>query len=227
MATQVGSREFVDSVIKDIIRPGLETLMESRYFNDLRNGKLTVRRMQGFAIQHYIHNMVVLKMFALGAAQNAANDRTFMAYANAMDEELTHPNMSKKFGISLGLTEDHFDRAVPVYGALAHTAACIHGLYLGSVGEMRALTLSNETMVQCYATEFDTYLQGEPYSISDEAREFFIVHKGADIEHTERATNAIAELVTTDEEQEKVRAMCRNMAKFKLGKFDSIYDEYV
>ena len=82
-------------------------------------------------------------------------------------------------------------------------------------------------MVQRYATEFDTYLQGEPYSISDEAREFFIVHKGADIEHTERATNAIAELVTTDEEQEKVRTMCRNMAKFKLGKFDSIYDEYV
>jgi len=72
MATRVGGREFVDSVIKDIIRPGVETLIESRYFNDLRNGKLTVRRMQGFAIQHYVHNMVVLKMFALGAAQKAA-----------------------------------------------------------------------------------------------------------------------------------------------------------
>ena len=227
MATQVGSRKFVDSVIEEIIQPGLETLMESRYFDDLRNGQLTVRRMQGFAIQHYLHNMGVLKMFALGAAQRAANDRAFMAYASAMGEELTHPNMCKKFGFSLGLTEDDFGRAVPVHGALVHTAACIHGLYLGSVGEMRALALSNETMVQGYASEFDTYLQQEPYNISEAAREFFIVHKGADIEHTERATHAIAELVTTEEEQEKVRAMCRNMARFKLGKFDSIYDEYV
>ena len=62
--------------------------------------------------------------------------------------------------------------------------------------------------------------------MSEEAREFFIVHKGADVEHTERAATAIAETVTRDEDQEKIRTMCRNMAGFKLGKFDSIYDEY-
>jgi hypothetical protein len=46
------------------------------------------------------------------------------------------------------------------------------------------------------------------------------------VEHTERATTAIAESATSDENQEKVRKMCRNIAGFKLGKFDSIYDEY-
>jgi pyrroloquinoline quinone (PQQ) biosynthesis protein C len=91
---------------------------------------------------------------------------------------------------------------------------------------MLANALSNETMVQRYATEFDTYLQKEPYSLDDATREFFIIHKGADVEHTKRSANAIAEMATTDEDQEKVRTMCRNMAKLKLGKFDSIYDEY-
>jgi pyrroloquinoline quinone (PQQ) biosynthesis protein C len=91
---------------------------------------------------------------------------------------------------------------------------------------MRAMALSNETMVQRYAAEFDEYLSKEPYNMSEEAREFFIVHKGADIEHTERAAAAIAEGATSDEDQEKVRTMCRDMAGFKLGKFDSIYDEY-
>jgi pyrroloquinoline quinone (PQQ) biosynthesis protein C len=62
--------------------------------------------------------------------------------------------------------------------------------------------------------------------MSEKAREFFIVHKGADIEHTDRAAAAIAESATSEEEQEKVRRICRNMAGFKLGKFDSIYDEY-
>jgi pyrroloquinoline quinone (PQQ) biosynthesis protein C len=81
-------------------------------------------------------------------------------------------------------------------------------------------------MVQCYAAEFDEYLSKPPYNFSERAREFFIVHKGADVEHTERAASAIAENATSDEQQEKVRTLCRNMAGFKLGKFDSIYDEY-
>jgi pyrroloquinoline quinone (PQQ) biosynthesis protein C len=226
MTTKTCNRQFIDSVIREIIQPGTDRLMESRYFSDLRAGKLTARRIQGFALQHYIHNMGILKAFALGATQHAADNRAFTAYATAMGEELTHPNMCKTLGFSLGLTEKDFEKAVPVRGALVHTAACIHGIFLVSVAEMRAMALSNETMVQRYAAEFDEYLSKDPYNMSEEAREFFIVHKGADIEHTERAAAAIAESVTSDEDQEKIRTMCRNMAGFKLGKFDSIYDEY-
>ena len=53
MATQA----FVDSVVKEIIQPGVDRLMESRYFSELRQGKLSKRRLQGWAIQHYIHNV--------------------------------------------------------------------------------------------------------------------------------------------------------------------------
>jgi len=226
MTTKTGNRQFIDSVVREIIQPGTERLMKSRYFSDLRAGKLTRRRIQGFALQHYIHNMGILKAFALGATQHAADNRAFTAYATAMGEELTHPDMCKTLGFSLGLPEKDFEKAVPVPGALVHTATCIHGIFLVSVAEMRAMALSNETMVQRYATEFDEYLSKEPYNMSEEAREFFIVHKGADVEHTERAANAIAESATSDEDQEKIRTMCRNMAGFKLGKFDSIYDEY-
>ena len=67
MTTNTGNRQFVDSVLRDIIQPGTDRLMESRYFSDLRAGKLTTRRIQGFALQHYIHNMGILKAFALGA----------------------------------------------------------------------------------------------------------------------------------------------------------------
>jgi hypothetical protein len=55
MTTNTGSRPFIDSVIRDIIQSGTDRLMESRYFSDLRAGKLTTRRIQGFALQHYIH----------------------------------------------------------------------------------------------------------------------------------------------------------------------------
>ena len=226
MATTTDNQAFVDSLVNEIILPGVDALLGSRYFHDLRAGKLTIRRMQGFAIQHYIHNMGILKAFALGAAQHASTDRAFMAYAQGMGEELTHPAMCKRFGISLGLTEKDFTDAQPVFGALAHTAVCIHYMYLANEVQMRANGLSNETMVQHYATEFDDYLSKAPYNLDANQREFFIVHKGADIEHTARAAKAIAEQATSDEERSKVTAICRHMAKLKLGKFDSIYDEY-
>jgi pyrroloquinoline quinone (PQQ) biosynthesis protein C len=115
MATATDNQAFVDSLLNDIILPGVDDLLDSRYFRDLRAGKLTVRRMQGFSIQHYIHNMGILKAFALGAAQHAPSDRAFMAYAQGMGEELTHPALCMRFGISLGLTEEDFTNAQPVF----------------------------------------------------------------------------------------------------------------
>jgi hypothetical protein len=55
MATANGNQAFVDSLLSDIIIPGVDNLLDSRYFRDLRAG--TLSQLQGFAIQHYIHNM--------------------------------------------------------------------------------------------------------------------------------------------------------------------------
>jgi pyrroloquinoline quinone (PQQ) biosynthesis protein C len=149
-----------------------------------------------------------------------------MAYARGIGEELTHPGLCMRFGIAMGLTEADFIDAQPVFGPLTHTAVCIHDIYLANEVQMRANALSNETMVQRYATEFDDYLAKAPYDLDIKQRAFFIVHKGADIEHTSRAAKAITEQASTDEERAKVIAICTHMAKLKLGKFDSIYDEY-
>ena len=224
MATAASSKQFVDSLIREVILPGSDRLLESRYFSDLRAGTLTNRRLQGFAIQHYRHNMGILKAAALGAVQAAARNDMFRVYGGLLYEEWTHPQMCKKFGFALGLNDEDFENALPTFGCLAHTAACLHDIYLATPVELLANALSNETMVQRYAAEFDTYLPS--YGIPNDALEFFAVHKGADIEHTERSANMIAELVATADEERRVSAVCRNMARFKLGKFDSIYDDY-
>ena len=226
MTTTTDNQAFVDEILNEIILPGVDDLLDSRYFRDLRAGKLTTRRLQGFAIQHYIHNMGVLKMAALGATQHAASDKVFMVYAELLDDELTHPAICKRFGFQLGLTEEDFDRAVAVPGPLEHTAVCIAGVFLVTPAELRANGLSNETMVQRYSTELNTYLEKEPYGFDEAKREFFLLHMGADIEHTKRSADAIAAMAPSDEEQEKVRQMCRNMARLKRGKFEGIYDAY-
>ena len=225
MATPTDNQRFVDEVTTEIIQPGVERIMESRYFVALRAGELTTRQLGGFAIQHYIHNMAVLKGFALVATQRAADDKAFMGMAGGLYEEFTHPEMCKAFGRALGLTDEDFDRALPAYGCLLHTAATVHAFYLARPIEVMANALANETMVQRYAVEFDVYLR-KHYDIPEEGMEFFVVHKGADVEHTERAAKAIAELADSDEDRERVRLVCRNMARLKLGKFDSIYEEY-
>jgi hypothetical protein len=43
----MAAQAFVDSVIKEIIQPGVDRLMESRYFTELRQRNLSKRRLQG------------------------------------------------------------------------------------------------------------------------------------------------------------------------------------
>ena len=51
------SNPFVESILKEIIHPGVEQLMSTRFFTELRAGKLSKKRIQGFAVQHYFPTM--------------------------------------------------------------------------------------------------------------------------------------------------------------------------
>jgi len=45
-------KALVDSVKKEVIEPGIQRLMDSQYFTEMRQGKLSIKRLQGWAIQH-------------------------------------------------------------------------------------------------------------------------------------------------------------------------------
>ena len=89
----------------------------------------------------------------------------------------------------------------------------------------KAGALVNETMVCRYSGEFDTYLE-KHYGFDSRARTFFIVHSKVDQEHTALASESIARNATTERDKELVRAAARNMVRFKLAKFEGIYDAY-
>ena len=46
------NQAFIDSLMREIIQPGVDQLMDSRYFTELRAGKLSKSRLEGFAVQH-------------------------------------------------------------------------------------------------------------------------------------------------------------------------------
>src|ERR1700752_851728 len=96
-------KAIVQSVIKEIIQPGIQRLLESRYFSELREGKLSTRRLQGWAIQHYLHNKAILKSFALGMVKNAHDQELFNYFTEQFTEEQSHPDLAKRFGLALGL----------------------------------------------------------------------------------------------------------------------------
>ena len=91
--------------------------------------------------------------------------------------------------------------------------------------ENRAGALVNETMVCRYSEEFDTYLE-KHYGFDNHARTFFIAHSKVDKEHPALAAEIITRNATTAGEQELVRAAAANMVRFKLAKFEGIYDAY-
>ena len=221
MATQA----FVDSVIKEIIQPGVEELVELPYFTALRSGKLSMKRLQGWALQHYLHNVALLRGFALCMVKNSHDPDLFKYFLYQMNEEQYHPDLAKKFGIAIGLQEDDFAKATPIFECLAHTSKTIHGMLLGSASENRASALVNETMVCRYSEEHINALR-KHYGLNDKAIQFFTVHAIADQEHTQMAADVIVKHATTERQQELVREAASHMVRFKIAKFEGIYNAY-
>jgi len=219
------SQKFVDSLVSEIIQPGVKRLMETRYFSELREGKLSVKRLQGFALQHYLHNVSINKGFALCMVKNAHIPDLYDHFEHQFIEEGPHPDLAKRFGLSLGLNEEDFKHIHPVFECLAHTSAVLRGMLLGAAGENRAGALVNETMVCRYSEEFNTYLH-KHYRMSDEDCLFFSVHAVADVEHTKLNAEVIARYAKSDHEQEAARVCAVNMVRFKIAKFDGIYEAY-
>lgn len=216
---------FVDSVIKEIVQPGVEALMQTRYFSELREGKLSRKRLQGFAVQHYLHNVALVKGLVLCMAKNAANADLYEHFREQFNEEQYHPELAKKFGYAVGLTDKDFEEATPVFECLAHTSAVIRGMFLGTPAETRTGALVNESMVCRYSEEFNTQLRHH-YGLDEKARHFFTVHAVADVEHTKAAAEVVARYATNPREQKLVRESAHNMVAFKLAKFDGIYRAY-
>ena len=136
------NQAFIDSLKREIIHPGVEQLMNSRYFTELRAGKLSKKRLAGFAMQHYHSKQAIIKGLACCMVKNASK-----------------PPASN-------------------------------------------------------------------YGLDSRARTFFIVHGKVDQEHTAMAAETIARNANTDRDKELVRTAARNMVRFKLAKFEGIYDAY-
>ncbi len=216
---------FVESLRREIITPGVNQLMDNRFFTELRQGQLSHKRLKGFAVQHYLCNHAINKGLAFCMVRNANNPPVYNQFLELFTEEQSHPDLMKRFGMALGLTNEDFENAILIYECIAHTAAVIRGMFLGSQAENRGGALVNETMVCRYSEEFDTYLE-KHYGFDSRARTFFTVHSKVDQEHTALAAEVIARNATSPREQELVRAAATNMVRFKLAKFEGIYDAY-
>src|SRR5918996_27967 len=219
------NQSFVDSLMREIVQPGVAELLHSRFFSELREGRLSKRRLQGFALQHYLSNHAINKGLAFCMVKNASNSAIYNQFVELFVEESSHPALMKRFGEAVGLTDEDFEKEIMIYECVAHTGAIIRGMFLGTPAETRAGALVNETMVCRYSEEFDAALE-KHYGLDSRARTFFIVHGKVDQEHTAMAANTIARNANTAREQDLVRAAARNMVRFKLAKFEGIYDAY-
>ena len=219
------NQSFVDSVLREIIHPGVQQLMNGRFFSEVRDGKLSRRRLQGFALQHYLSNHAINKGLAFCMVRNASNPPAYNQFVELFVEESSHPDLMKRFGLAIGLKDEDFNSEIMIYECVVHTGAIIRGMFLGTQAETRAGALVNETMVCRYSEEFDTALE-KHYGLDSRARTFFTVHGKVDQEHTAMAAETIARNANTDREKALVRAAAKNMVRFKLAKFEGIYDAY-
>jgi pyrroloquinoline quinone (PQQ) biosynthesis protein C len=218
-------KALVESVKKEIIGPGIEHLMETPYFTEMRQGKLSIRRLQGWAIQHYLHNKALLKSFALGMVKNAQDQTMFDYFIYQLNEEQSHPDLAKRFGLALGLTEEDFSDATQIFECQIHSARTVYNTFTGIAPQNRASAMTSESMVCRYSEEFLNAMR-KHYGLADRDLTFFTTHIVADIEHTAQSADLIARMVKTPREERLVRESAQYMVRIKLGKFDGIYRSY-
>ena len=216
---------FVDSLINEIVKPGLHSLMQTQYFSELRQGTLSIRRLQGFALQHYITNVALNKGFALCMVKYAHDPDLYKHFAYQYGEEQSHPDLVKRFGLALDLNNEDFENTVFIFECLSHVGAALRGMLAGSPAENRTWALVNESMVCRYSEEFATYLP-KHYTVPEQALEFFRVHWVADQDHTQRAAQVVERFANSPQEQDRVRQIAKHAVRFKIAKFDGIYREY-
>jgi pyrroloquinoline quinone (PQQ) biosynthesis protein C len=218
-------KALVESVKKEVIGPGIQRLLETRYFSELRAGKLSIKRLQGWAIQHYLHNKAILKSFALGMVKNAQDQTMFDYFTYQLNEEQSHPDLAKRFGLALGLKEEDFSEATQIFECQIHSARTVYNTFTGIPPQNRASAMTSESMVCRYSEEF-LNAGRKHYGLSDRDLVFFTTHMVADIEHTAQSADLIARMVKSPREERLVRESAQYMVRIKLGKFDGIYREY-
>ena len=94
----MGNEAFVESVLQEIIRPGVEQLMSTRYFTELREGKLSRKRLKGFALQHYLSNHVINKGLAFCMVRTPTTRHRTINSSSCSSRNHSHPGLMKRFG---------------------------------------------------------------------------------------------------------------------------------
>ena len=146
LANGMDGKALVDSVKREVIEPGIRRLMDSQYFTEMRQGKLSIKRLQGWAIQHYLHNKAILKSFALGMVKNAQDQTMFDYFIYQLNEEQSHPDLAKRFGLALGLKEEDFTEATQIFECQIHSARTVYNTLTGIAPQNRASAMTSESM---------------------------------------------------------------------------------
>ena len=131
----------------------------------------------------------------------------------------------RRFGLAIGLTDDDFDDGIMIFECVAHTASDHPRHARRRAGGNPRRRAGQRNHGARYSDEFDAALE-KHYGLDSRARTFFAVHGKVDVEHTAMAADTVAKFAITDRDKEMVRVAAKNMVRFKLAKFDGIYDTY-
>jgi pyrroloquinoline quinone (PQQ) biosynthesis protein C len=214
----------IESVMTEVIQPGIQRLLENNYFTELRSGKLSKHRIQAWALQHYLYNITIAKGQVICMFKYAHDPELYGAFAEKFTEEQHHPNLVKRFGAAMGLKDEDFQKARPTFENLLHMSVVLRNRYLGSPIETRISGFTNETILTRYSDEFDTYLR-KHYGLNDQGCQFFTMHKVADEEHTKDAANYVSRHCAPGEEQ-IVYDVADWIVRLNIMKFDGLYQAY-
>ena len=104
---------LIDELMSDIIEPGIQRLMQTRYFTELRSGDLSPRRIQAWALEHYLYNITIAKGQVICMFKYAHDPELYNAFAEKFAEEQTPSEPGQAFRVCHGAQGRRFQGCPP------------------------------------------------------------------------------------------------------------------
>ena len=229
MTTAVSNDQFVGELIDEIILPAAEQLMQSRYFTDLRAGTLTMRRLQGYSLQHTWFNRALLKSGAIRMIKASDNPQAFASMIEGIVAGSTTTRICASSSASTSASPRRTSKRWFPSSTCSATRASSLPLRSSTIRPRREPHPASRTKRSCsgYSTELFNYLKEAP--VQHAGGEAGILphprHRG------HRAYGASAGRPSRPSSAPSateglVRDSAVMQLRLKLAKFEGIYDAY-
>jgi pyrroloquinoline quinone (PQQ) biosynthesis protein C len=221
----------------DVIQPYQDRVAHHRFFEEFKNGRLTIKQCQGALINFYpliesFPQYMALSLAKIPAGDSKVNRKARHWLISNINQERLHTRWWRQFAYGFSVDETVLDDEIyppPEIDALNNYLwrICTHGsLVEGMSASNFAVEGATGEWTKNISHSFEKYCNADGIKINERTLEWVVAHATYDDRHPVEALEIINAYATTKEEQKRVRQAAKRALEYYDLALDACYEIY-